>query len=182
MLEEWRRLVYPNLDDRDNHYSISSFGRLRNDKTGRILKPSVLSSGYYSVRVTLGRRSKKIHIIIHKAVAYTYFQNNDGYREVNHIDSNRLNNSVENLEWCTSSHNQQHKYDCGFFDRKKISGENNHNAKLTIDAVDDIRKNCVRGSRSDGVRAFARKYNVSHVTIMRILNGRAWHVASDNVA
>lgn len=174
MEEEWRHLIYPKIKEEHNHYSISSHGRLRNDNTNNILKPSILSSGYYSVRVTLGSKKSKIHIIIHKAVAYTFLENPENYNEVNHIDANKLNNNVENLEWCSSHHNQQHKFDIGSYDKSKISGENNHKSKLTYEAIKDIRENYVRGSRTHGAHAFARKYGVSYVTVYYALQGRTW--------
>lgn len=47
--EIWKPLIYPLLDNKYNHYEISSFGNLRNTNTNKILKPSLLRTGYYSV-------------------------------------------------------------------------------------------------------------------------------------
>ena len=147
---------------------------MRNKNTGKILKPEILRSGYYSVRVNTYNRNTKLHIIIHKAVAHTFISNPNNYPEVNHKDGNKLNNSVDNLEWCSSRQNQQHKYDIGLFNVKMISGENNHNSKLTWDIVHYIRENCVVGSKTNGMNALARMFNVSKTTISDVFHYKIW--------
>ena len=116
----------------------------------------------------------KIHIIIHKAVAYTFLSNPDNLPEVNHKDGNRTNNTVGNLEWCTSHHNQQHKYDSGHFDRNKISGENNHASKLTWENVRYIRENYQRGVRGKGLKSLAKTFGVSDAVIKCIVDNKTW--------
>ena len=179
MQEVWAKLVYPNIPDNLNRFEISTYGRLRNTNTQYIYKPNVLNSGYYSVRTTLGKRNDKIHILIHKAVAYTFLDNSNNLPEVNHKDGNKINNSIDNLEWCTSHENQQHKYDIGLFDKSLISGENNHNAKLTIEDVEYIRQNYIKGSRQFGIRAMARQFSVSHPTILSIIKYETWILPLD---
>lgn len=174
MQEKWKHLVYPKLKEELNHFSISTYGRLRNDLTGNILKPSALKSGYYSVRTTLGKRNNKMHIIIHKAVAYTFIPNENNFPEVNHKDGDKLNNYVNNLEWCTSSYNQQHKYDIGLFDKSKLSGENNKSVKLTWNDIEYIREHYAPYSKQYGSRALARRFNISHTVILDIINNKSW--------
>ena len=174
MQETWAKLIYPNIPDNTNRFEISTHGRLRNSVTQHIYKPSLLSSGYYSVRTTLGSRDNKTNIVIHRAVAYTFLDNPDCLPEVNHKDGNKENNCLSNLEWCTSHDNQQHKYDMGLFDKRKISGENNANAKLTWDDVRYIRKNYIPYSREYGVRAMAKKFNIHRTMMLSIVNNKAW--------
>lgn len=181
MQEVWTKLVYPNIPDNLNRFEISTHGRLRNKTTQHVYKLDVLSSGYCSVRVTLGSRNKKIHILIHKAVAYTFLNNKDKLPEVNHKDGNKENNFVENLEWCTSHDNQQHKYDTGLFDTNKINGENNGAAKLTWDNVKYIRENYVKGSHEFGAHAMAKKFSVSCPTILSVIKYETW-ILQDGIA
>ncbi len=179
MQEIWAKLVYPNIPNDLNRFEISTHGRLKNSITQYIYKPNVLSSGYCSVRTTLGKRNYKVHILIHKAVAYTFLDNSDNLPEVNHKDGNKENNNVDNLEWCTSHENQQHKYDIGLFDKSLISCENNHMSKLTIKDVEYIRKNYIKGSRQFGARAMAKKFSVSHPTIMSVIKYETWILPND---
>ena len=174
MQETWEKLIYPNIPDNLNRFEISTYGRLRNKKTQHVYKLDILSSGYCSVRTTLGSRGNKIHILIHKAVAYTFLNNEDNLPEVNHKDGNKENNYIDNLEWCTSHHNQQHKYDIGLFDKSLISGENNHSAKLTVKDVEYIRRNYVKGSHEFGAKAMARKFSVSAPTILSVIQYKTW--------
>ena len=172
--EVWAKLVYPIVPDDLNRFEISNYGRLKNVLTQHIYKTNVLRSGYCSVRTTLGSESNKIHILIHRAVAYTFLPNPNNLPEVNHKDGNKINNAVDNLEWCTAHENQQHKYDTGLIDKKLISGENNHHSKLTTEIVEYIRQNYIKGSTDFGAHAMARKCDVAHTTILSILNHKTW--------
>lgn len=174
MQETWVQLIYPNIPDELNRFEISNYGRLRNVINRHIYKPNVLTSGYCSVRTTLGSSDSKIHILIHKAVAYTFLPNPDGLPEVNHKDGDKTNNSVDNLEWCSSHDNQQHKYDAGLFNKTLISGENNHSSKLTTKDIEYIRQYYIKGSRKFGAHAMARRFSVSHPTILSVLAYKTW--------
>ena len=174
MPEIWERLSYPGLCDEDNRFEVSSYGRLRNRLTGHIYSPSVLSSGYLCVRTSLGSRAKRINIIIHKAVAHTFIDNPNDYPEVNHINGNKRNNEVSNLEWCTRQDNEIHKYACGLIDIDLLKAENASSAKLSWDAVHDIRKNCILGSHTNGIRSFARKYGVCRKTVESVIHNKTW--------
>lgn len=174
MQETWAKLVYPNIPNNLNRFEISTYGRLKNIKTQYIYKPNILNTGYASVRTTLGVRDNKIHILIHKAVAYTFLENPHNLPEVNHKDGNKENNHLNNLEFCTSHENQQHKYDIGLFDVNKIKGENNGASKLTWDNVEYIRANYQKGSREFGTHAMARKFSVSHPTILSVIKNETW--------
>ena len=77
--------------------------------------------------------------------------------------------------------NQQHKYDIGLFDKNLISGENNHMSKLTTKDVEYIRRNYIKGSRQFGARPMARKFSVSHPTIMSVIKYKTW-TSVDNTA
>ena len=144
-----------------------------NKNTGLIYKPEKLRSGYLSVRVGLSHK-ERIHVILHKAVALTFIENPLNLRCVNHKGGIKQNNAVENLEWCSASDNLIHAYSHQLFDVAKISGENNHNAKLTTKDVMSIRKEYQKGSRKSGGRALARKYNVSKSVINDVVSEKTW--------
>lgn len=177
-MEQWRPLVYPNLAPEKNRFLISSEGRLMNKNTSLIYKPELLRTGYLSVRIGLSH-TERMHIILHKAVAFTFIENPSNFKCVNHKDGNKQNNKIENLEWCSESYNRKHAYDNGLFDISKISGENNHNAKLTTQDITSIRETYQSGSRQNGGRALARKYGVSKTVIRAIINNDAWKNIAD---
>ena len=102
-------------------YLISNTGEIKGIKINKIRKKNINKQGYYFVGISLGSRSEKRLIKIHRAVAETFIHNNDKSLIVNHIDGNKLNNHVDNLEWCTHKENTKHAIDTGLYrSNKKI--------------------------------------------------------------
>lgn len=99
-MEIWKILKdFPN-------YSVSSLGRVKNNKTKKFLLPCECENGYFYV--SLCRQGKRKSIAVHRLVAIAFIPNFQGKREVNHINGDKSDNSVENLEWTTSSENKIH--------------------------------------------------------------------------
>lgn len=88
----------------EEYYQISTLGRIRNKIENRILKPSK-SGGYYHISLRYG---KKKECLIHRLVAEAFIDNPFNFRCVNHKDENKLNNNVDNLEWCTVRYNSSY--------------------------------------------------------------------------
>ena len=86
-------------------------GNVFSTKTGKFLKPSLNKKGYLQISFYSddGRVTRKVHRI----VAETFIDYPDEKPTVNHIDGDKANNAVSNLEWATYSENQQHAYDTG---------------------------------------------------------------------
>ena len=106
MKEEWKDII-----GYKGRYQVSNLGRVRSLVSNKILNHNLIRKKYgtYS-RVALysyGRGSDK-RLSVHRLVAAAFIPNPHNKREVNHIDGNPQNNSVENLEWATGSENQQH--------------------------------------------------------------------------
>lgn len=106
MVEIWKDI--PNYE---GLYQISNKGRVKSfrqsSKLGKvaeyILKPSVANNGY--CQVTLYDNTIRKKFLIHRLVANAFLPNPNNLPQVNHKDENRLNNNVENLEWCTAEYN-----------------------------------------------------------------------------
>lgn len=98
MSEEWKEVVgFPN-------YLVSNHGRLysNNERKG-LVKTYIDKKGYQNVY--LYKNGEKLHTRIHVLVAKAFISNPNGYTQVNHIDENKKNNKVENLEWCDCLYN-----------------------------------------------------------------------------
>lgn len=166
----WKTLQYNG--ETYNKFEVSSDGQLRNVKTGTVYKQHLNREGYNQVCVSLGSRNKKNVFKIHKAVAETFIFNPDHKKTVNHIDGNKQNNSIENLEWATYSENVQHAFDIGL--AKPTRGVDSPLSKLTREDVIYIRTHYIPNSCMYGTRALGREFNVDHETIRDIINNNTY--------
>ena len=83
----------------------------------RECKPSLTNQGYYEIHLG-GRQGEKW--LLHRLVASAFIDNPKNYNTVNHVDGNKGNNSVENLEWCSLEENIKKGFDTGLFDKNKL--------------------------------------------------------------
>lgn len=95
--------IWKPVEDFKNKYEISNFGRIRNIITNNILKMTN-KNGDYLTLVLYDEKHKRT-TRIHRLVAQAFIPNPNNYPVVNHINGNKQDNRVENLEWCTYSHN-----------------------------------------------------------------------------
>ena len=120
--------IWKDIPDYEGLYQVSNFGevkslpKIRNVFSSnyiakeRILKPALNDSGYKIVVLTKNKKSKSLRV--HRLVALAFIPNLENKPQVNHKDGNKLNNHIDNLEWCTNSENEIHAYKLGL---KKIN-------------------------------------------------------------
>ena len=101
---EWRTITEA------SNYEVSTNGQVRNRTTKKILKGRLSKNGYLQVSIKIDATQKFCNRYIHRLVALHFIQNPNNKREVNHIDGNKENNTLSNLEWVTSSENQTHRH------------------------------------------------------------------------
>ena len=100
------------------NYKINKNGEIFNIKRNKIVKPYVDQLGYYQITLKVNKKSK--HFRVHKLMAEAFLYNNDNLDLfVNHIDGNKLNNKLSNLELCTNQQNVKNAYDNGLYKNKK---------------------------------------------------------------
>ncbi len=85
------------------NYEVSSVGRVRNRNTGRILKLRTRKDGYIDVCLSKNGTTKRL--LVHRLVALAFIENPLEKPDVDHIDRNKSNNSIDNLRWSTTSEN-----------------------------------------------------------------------------
>ena len=148
-------------------YEVSDLGRIRHGN--RILAGSYHSDGYIFTTI------KGVQTPIHRFVANAFIPNPNNLPEVNHKDGNKMNNSVENLEWVTRSENVQHAYNMSL----QPKGLSAYKGKFTSEQREEIKKLWNSGKYSK--REISKKYGVSHTCINDILNNKYQYATKVNV-
>lgn len=135
--ESWFLTFYSDL------YLMSNTGKVKNILTGKILKPTVTSHGYESVRIR-NDKGELFSFTMHRLVAQTLLQLQDfANYEVNHLDGNKLNNNIKNLQWVTRQENLSHARENGLF--KSLKREDSPSLKYSDELIDvwiDLKKEC----------------------------------------
>lgn len=158
MEEIWKEI--PNYE---GYFEVSTLGNFRSkdriikykqsgtrNYPGKSLKVEVMQDGYS--RIVLMKEGVKKRYMCHRLVAETYIPNPDNKPYVNHIDGNRSNNCVENLEWCTQSENERHSVDVL---GKSMKGKS-MKGKTAPKAVRCIENDTIYKSMSEAVRLIGK--------------------------
>jgi hypothetical protein len=160
-MEKWQKV------NSTEKYFVSNLGRLKNIKTGRILKKRLGKRGYLTNNISVKGKVKVV--TIHRLIALHFITNPQNKPQVNHKDGDKTNNKISNLEWVTSSENAKHAYSIGL--KKKywagIVGAQNHRSRPVIRIDRNFtKKNYV------SITYAARENNVSTGNIGRVLSGK----------
>lgn len=163
--EQWRPVV-----GYEQHYEVSDQGRVRRigaatgARPGRVLKNQAASNGYQRIKLAVAGRNRdySIHVLVLEAFVCP----RPAGKEVNHINSDRKDNRIANLEWVTSSENKRHAHRYGLATVPRLKGEDNPRSKLTNAQVAEIRDRFCDATR------LAAEYGVSRSTINRVLSGQ----------
>lgn len=116
------REIWKDVVGYENLLSISNNGKVFNKKNNKIMKYFLSGRGYKTISVWFGKRSNRKNFLIHRLVAQTFIPNPLNKPQINHKDGNKLNNRVDNLEWCDARYNNIHAIRNGlrnYNDRKK---------------------------------------------------------------
>lgn len=165
--EIWRPILgYETL------YHASNYGRIKSFQHNkvRILSPNITGT-YLAVHLTKDGEEKVKYI--HRLVAETFIPNTGNKSQVNHIDGNKFNNHVSNLEWVTRKENQRHAVKMNLHK----SGEEHVSAKFTNEQVEYVREN------PDGlaVKDLAEFFNVDATVISKIQLGKTYKTAGGTI-
>lgn len=159
----YENLIYQGQIYKD--FLINKSGEILNQKTNNMLKPYLHKSGYYCISLPMGKRGSVKLVKIHKALAETFIPNPKNLPVVNHIDENKGNYSLENLEWVTHGENTRKHLE--------ILSQKNYfcnNRKLTEQNVRYIRQNREKIS----AQKLADKFNCSKTTIIDVQKYRIY--------
>lgn len=105
----------------DNEYLLYEDGRLYSNKRNKFLTPSETSRNKNYLAFGLNIKGIPHLYYLHRLLGEAFIPNPNNYPQINHLDGNTRNNNVNNLEWCTASHNVRHSYDTGLRVQTKCS-------------------------------------------------------------
>ena len=159
--------VWKPIKNYENLYEISNYGRVKSLRSGKILKKRLTYDGYVRVTLTYNQQAKDFRV--HRLVAEHFIPNPDNKETVNHIDGNKENNHVSNLEWATRSEQLIHSYQLGL--KQAQIGTSNCQSKLS---EDDVRT--IRNLHNEGISysKLAKQFKVHKTTIANVVKRRAY--------
>lgn len=145
-------------------YLVSVDGLIVSAKSGRALKPQVVTGGYLYVRLGRGGQYKGVH----RLVAETWLPNLLNLLEVNHKDCDKTNNCVDNLEWSSRAENVRH-----------ASINKRGRQKLNPEIVSAIKKCRKEGHSYVSISA---QFGVTKATVSHVVNQKTWNPSASNFA
>ncbi len=159
MFEIWKEII-----GYEGRYKISNLGNVHSMKTEDNLKLKTDIHGYCYVNLFDGLKHKSYKI--HRLVATHFLDNPENKPQVNHLDFDRQNNKINNLEWCTVSENHKHTWKNGRgFNPLHIKGLNNPNTKYSLDDINEMINLRNNGESYQGI---ASHFGCSHSTVQRL--------------
>lgn len=163
--------IWKDIKGYEGYYQISNKGQVKNIKTNKILTGDINNAGYH--RVTLYSPIKQ-RFFTHRLVALHFCENNNNEKNiVNHKDGNKLNNNINNLEWCTCSENQQHVNEMGL--RQNVPcGDKSVMAKLTWDDIHFMREHYKPYDEQYNTTMLAKMFNIHKSEAYAIIANKRW--------
>ena len=169
------REIWKPVNGYDGMYEVSNHGRVRSYATYRGVKhretPRIMTgaktlSGYHFVKFTYN--GKKPCPKRHRLVAEAFIPNPENKPEINHVDGNKDNNHVSNLEWCTGQENKDHAIKNGLTAR----GVRNCKSKITPKEVKEIRKMYSTGDYYQ--KDIANVFGLKQSQVSKIILKHSW--------
>lgn len=144
----------------DGKYEVTTDGFVySNVGRKKRLKGKITKEGYNMIVLTVNGR--KLYKNVHRIVAESFIPNPENKPEVNHKDGNKTNNSVSNLEWCTSSENQEHARDLGL-----------QEFKINMEIAEEIRRLYAEGGWTH--TTLGNKFGIKKTNVGYIINNQRW--------
>lgn len=175
--------VWKDVEGFEGRYQVSNFGRVKSldreitNLVGRtysvkgVVLRQTLRNGYQ--RVILSLDGKATHVSVHRLVALAFVANPENKEYVHHINSDKMNNHMDNLEWVTPLENSRDARRNNLY----ISGSRSPNSKLEIEVIPNILD--LYFNKGLFQSEIGEKYNVSQSTISCVIRGESWHYEED---
>ena len=150
-------------------YSVSNFGNVINNITGKELSQRLASNGYFRVNLRTGKEKyeKPTTCSVHRLIAEAFLKKEINKNTVNHIDGNKTNNCVTNLEWCTAKENTDHAYETGLLVARKGMTEARYRANIKSHNTEAYRKKMQAINKQNGLTRTISKIDVNSGEVIK---------------
>lgn len=162
------------IQEVSGNYQISNYGNVKSNISNIILKQSIVAKRKNKQGYKVVNLKGNLHYV-HRLVANAFIPNPNQLPEVNHIDGNKFNNHVNNLEWVTSSENMKHAYKTGLIKHSRKFGKDNPISKLVLQKD---KKTLEVLHRYYGVREASRMTNIATSDICNCCNHKKGHYSA----
>lgn len=176
--------IWKDIQGFEGVYKISNRGNVKKKERRSIynkrtfpLRKTQTPQGYLTVSLNSPDQNKKVTKLVHRLVAQHFIPNPDDLPEVNHIDSNKKNNRVENLEWCTNEQNLKHYQETRLYNRNTSLNRKRKPNKLSVNEVELIRERYRNGETNK--TQLGKDFKVHRTTITKIINKTIWNYQSE---
>jgi len=149
-----------------DHFCKSKNGGKR-IQIGRVLKTTISKKGYFQISLSLN--GTRLHTGVHRLVALAFIPNTLNLPQVNHKDGNKLNNNIENLEWCTNKENCIHAVKNNLHNPNY--GEKHHMSKLKNSDISNIIDRIKNG---ETMSLIAIEFNMSVTAVSNIYHKKTY--------
>lgn len=148
--------IWKDVEGYDGDYLVSNFGKVKSFKKNKesILKKCKNSNGYYFVNLFKNNIQKKIYI--HRLVGKEFIPNPENKPEINHLNADKSNNQVSNLEWVTPKQNIQHAWQTGLMENTRKAVKNAWKTGL----MENTRKNIIKAYEAIKIPIYSKKLDM----------------------
>lgn len=148
-------------------YFATEKGEIYSSKSGRFISQRINHHGYLVVNLSINGKCKTF--TVHRLIAKAFSPRNGNFKVVNHLDGNKLNNNISNLEWTTHKGNSQHALKLNLI--KHARGKQTKNGKFSDSDIYMIRDYLKQGFSHSKI---SRMYGVTKSAIQQISNGKTY--------
>lgn len=177
--------IWKDIEGYEGLYQVSNLGRVKSLERykenhtklqkirEKIKRLRIHTAGYLVADLYKENESKTF--FVHRLVAQAFISNENNLPQVNHIDGNKENNRVENLEWCTNQENQKHAYKIGLHKTRNMEKSILAMTKVTSKKVKCLETGIIYNSIAEA----GRYYNISSNLISKVCKGKRKSAGKD---
>jgi len=170
--EKWKEIKFDDKIAENEKFMISNYGRIQNCKgeTPYLVKTQFIN-GYQNLPLKQRINKKSTSRYVHKLVAEHFLEKKEGDQYVIHLNYDKTDNKIYNLEWATKKEKEEHQFNNPEY---KTAERRRHYSKLSEAKVKLIKRKIFDPNRRTRMKMIARQFGISEMQLYRIKSGENW--------